>query len=77
MARRADLAVLDYGSPTPLTAENFAWHLAFGMTAASVESVMVNGKFVIRDRRFPFDDQDIYRQARAACERVWSKLRTA
>jgi putative selenium metabolism protein SsnA len=73
----ADLTVLDYGSPTPLTAENLAWHFAFGMTSASVESVMVNGRFVIRDRRFPFDAQNLYERARAASEKLWAKLRTA
>jgi len=70
----ADLTVLDYGSPTPLTAENLAWHLAFGMKSASVESVMVNGKFVIRDRRSALDDQDLYERARAASEKLWAKL---
>lgn len=73
----ADLTVLDYGSPTPITAENLAWHFAFGITSASVESVMVNGKFVIRDRGFPFDSQEFYLQARAACEKLWARLRTA
>jgi putative selenium metabolism protein SsnA len=70
----ADLVVLDYGSPTPLTAENLAWHLAFGMTSASVESVMVNGNFVLRDRLFPFDAQELYLQARAASAKLWAKL---
>jgi putative selenium metabolism protein SsnA len=73
----ADLTVLDYGSPTPLTAENLAWHFAFGLTSGSVESVMVNGRFVIRDRRFPFDAEELYRQARTACEKVWLKMGTA
>lgn len=70
----ADLIVLDYQSPTPLTAENLAWHLAFGMTSASVESVMVNGRFVIRNRRFALDEQDLYERARAASETLWKKL---
>ena len=73
----ADLTVLDYWSPTPITAENLGWHFAFGLTSASVESVMVNGRFVMRDRRFPFDAEDLYLQARAACEKLWSRVRTA
>lgn len=72
----ADLTVLDYNSPTPLTAENLAWHLTFGMTSGSVESVMVNGKFVIRDRQSALDEQDLYERARAATEKLWAKLRT-
>ena len=73
----ADLTVLDYRSPTELTAENLAWHLAFGISSGSVESVMVNGKFVIRDRKFAVDDQDLYERARVAAEKLWAKLRTA
>jgi putative selenium metabolism protein SsnA len=69
----ADLVVLDYQSPTPLTADNLAWHLVFGMNAASVESVMVNGRFVIRDRRHPLDD--VYADSRKASEKLWAKLR--
>src|SRR5581483_8558621 len=32
----ADLVVMDYHQPTPLTAENFAWHFMFGMNSAMV-----------------------------------------
>jgi putative selenium metabolism protein SsnA len=71
----ADLIVLDYRSPTPLTADNLAWHLAFGMSSVSVESVMVEGRFVIRDGRFAIDDQDLYERARAASGKLWAKLR--
>jgi putative selenium metabolism protein SsnA len=72
----ADLTVLDYRSPTILTAENLAWHLVFGMNSASVESVMVNGKFVIRNRQSALDDPDLYERARAASKKLWAKLRT-
>ena len=70
----ADLIVLDYQSPTPVTAGNLAWHLAFGLTSASVRSVMVNGKFIIKDRVSPIDNQDIYGQIRKASERLWARL---
>ena len=69
----ADLIVLDYQSPTPLTAENLAWHFTFGINSASVESVMVNGRFVIRDRLHPLGD--ICAESRKASEKLWSKLR--
>ena len=73
----ADLTVLDYRSPTALTTANLAWHLAFGISSASVESVMVDGKFVIRDRQFGVDDQHLYQQAREATEKLWARLRVA
>lgn len=70
----ADLIVLDYQSPTPLTGDNLAGHLVFGMSSSAVESVMVNGRFVIRDRRSALDD-GLYEEARRASEKLWAKLR--
>ena len=70
----ADLVVLDYQSPTPLTGDNLAWHLMFGMNSNAVESVMVNGRFVIRNRRSALDD-GLYEEARKASEKLWAKLR--
>lgn len=71
----ADLIVLDYQSPTPLTAENLAWHLIFGLNSAMVESVMVNGRFIIKERRSAFDAPHLYEQARQASEKLWAKMR--
>jgi putative selenium metabolism protein SsnA len=70
----ADLIVLAYDSPTPIRAENLAWHFAFGLSAASVESVMVGGRFVIKDRQSPLDEAALYEQARRASEKLWSRL---
>ena len=70
----ADLIVVDYQSPTPLTGDNLEWHLMFGMNSSGVESVMVNGRFVIRDRRSSFED-GLYEEARKASEKLWAKLR--
>lgn len=72
----ADLLVLDYQPPTPLSSENVAWHLAFGMSSASIESVMVNGRFVIKDRLPAFDHEYLAERARAATEKLWKKLQT-
>lgn len=72
----ADLLVLDYQPPTPLTSENLAWHLAFAIGSFSVESVMVNGRFIIKNRLSAFDDEYLVEHARAATEKLWKKLQT-
>ncbi len=72
----ADLVVLDYQSPTPLTGDNLAWHLAFGLSSASVVSVMVNGKFIIKDGRSPLDNEEVYGQIRKASEKLWARLKS-
>jgi putative selenium metabolism protein SsnA len=73
----ADLMVLIYPAPTPITAENFAWHLLFGMNSAAVDRVMVNGKFIIQNRRSTLDEERIYEQSRQASEKLWAKLRAS
>ncbi len=70
----ADLVVMNYHQPTPLTAENFAWHFMFGMNSAMVESVMVTGRFIIRDRRAAYAEAALYERARAAAAKLWKKL---
>lgn len=72
----ADLVVLDYQSPTPVTADNLAWHLAFGLSSASVSSVMVNGRFIIKDRASPVDSEEVYSRIRKASEKLWARLKS-
>jgi putative selenium metabolism protein SsnA len=71
----ADLIVLDYHSPTPVTSGNLAWHLVFGISSAAVASVMVDGRFIIKNRRSVLDEDRIYEEARRASEKLWDRLR--
>jgi cytosine/adenosine deaminase-related metal-dependent hydrolase len=71
----ADLVVLDYQSPTPLTEGNFAWHFIFGMSAAQVSSVMVDGKFLLRDGKYgTIDAVQAAEKARQAAKKLWMKM---
>jgi hypothetical protein len=71
---QADLTICSYDSPTPLVAQNLGGHLAFGMNAASVDSVMVNGQMVYQNRAFPFDVAPIYAQARKVAAQLWRRM---
>lgn len=71
---KADLVISDYEPPTPLTEENLAGHLAFGMGSGSVRSVMVDGKLVMEDRKFPFDTTEIYAAATEEARKVWKRV---
>jgi putative selenium metabolism protein SsnA len=71
----ADLAVLDYAPPTPLDAGNLGGHLLFGIDRSHVESVMVNGRWVVRGRRLvTLDEEAAYARARAAAPRLWERM---
>ncbi len=70
-----DLAILDYGPPTPLTQANLASHLLFGMEARHVSDVIVGGRFVLRDRKFPGIDLASARaRTREAAEALWRRM---
>lgn len=43
----ADLVVLDYPTPTPVTSENLAAHWVFGLSAGQVRDVYVAGELVV------------------------------
>jgi cytosine/adenosine deaminase-related metal-dependent hydrolase len=71
----ADLVVLDYRPPTPLTAENLAGHLLFGLDRSHVRSTMVAGRFVLRDRRITNVDEVVTftRAVRVAAD-LWKRM---
>lgn len=71
---KADLTICDYDAPTPLIANNIAGHIAFGMGASSVHSVMINGAMVYEDRQFAFDSDAIYADARKVAARLWQRM---
>jgi cytosine/adenosine deaminase-related metal-dependent hydrolase len=73
----ADLVVLDYRPPTPLTAGNLAGHLLFGLDRSHVRSTMAAGRFVLRDRRIvSVDEAAVLARARAVAGRLWERMAT-
>jgi putative selenium metabolism protein SsnA len=71
----ADLVVLDYRPPTPLTAHTLAGHLLFGLDRSHVRSTVVAGRFVLRDRRIAtVDETAVLAAARAAAGRLWERM---
>jgi putative selenium metabolism protein SsnA len=71
----ADLAVLEYRSPTPLDGANLAGHFLFGLGAWSVRDVMVQGRWVVRGRRHQLVDEDeLAARAREAARRLWDRM---
>jgi len=74
-AAPADLVVLEYPSPTPLHDGNLAGHLLFGIDRSHVSSVMVEGRWVVRDRKLlTVDAEAALARAREAAPRLWSRM---
>ncbi|OFX15447.1 MAG: hypothetical protein A2V59_04050 [Armatimonadetes bacterium RBG_19FT_COMBO_69_19] len=71
----ADLVVLEYRAPTPLTAANLPGHLMFGLTAAHVRDVMVAGRWIVRDRRHQLvDEEELAARCREAAPALWNRM---
>lgn len=71
----ADIVVLDYDPPTPLSADNLAGHWVFGISAAHVRDVVVDGTVVVRERRLARQVQD-RAYAQAAAQDLWERMET-
>ncbi len=71
----ADVVVLEYEPPTPLTSDNLAWHWMFAFDAGMVRDVMVGGEWVIRNRAFvAVDEEKIRAEAREQARQLWQRM---
>jgi putative selenium metabolism protein SsnA len=71
----ADLTVLSYPSPTPLTGENLPGHWVFGLSSRQVRDVIVAGELVVADRRSTrVDESGIAQEAADEAKRLWARL---
>lgn len=71
----ADLVVIDYESPTPMTADNLRGHFLFGMQSSMVESVMCNGKWIVKDRELlGVDTASIFEKASKSAKKLWNRM---
>ncbi len=71
----ADLAVVDYTAPTPMTFDNFYDHLFFGITESRVDSLYISGNPVMENGVIKtFDEKEVKKEARKVAQRLWKNL---
>jgi putative selenium metabolism protein SsnA len=71
----ADIVLLDYLPPTPMNGGNFPWHLVFGMDGHLVNSTMVAGRWLMRNRQLlTVDEARIHARARELSQALWQRL---
>jgi putative selenium metabolism protein SsnA len=72
---RADLLLVDYYPPTPLNSGNLFGHFLFGIANAPVDSLLVNGRFVLRNKEcVNVNEQEIAEKAQARARRLWERF---
>ncbi len=71
----ADLAVIDYTPHTPMHADNLGGHIMFGIMGRSVDSTMINGKFIMLERKMQtVDEAQVLAECRSQSEDFWKRV---
>lgn len=71
----ADLVVMNYLEPTPMAKDNLLGHYLFGMQSSNVESVMVGGKWVMKNRKIiGIDERKIFEKSQQIAKKLWKKM---
>jgi putative selenium metabolism protein SsnA len=72
---KADLILVDYFPPTPLNRNNLFGHVLFGIANAPVDSLMVNGRFVLRNKKcVTVDERAVAEKAAAQARALWKRF---
>lgn len=71
----ADLILVDYDPPTPLTAGNLPWHILFGIDGTGVDTTIVAGRVLMRHRELlTLDEAAIMARARELAGKLWQRI---
>lgn len=72
---QADLIIVNYHPVTPITTDNFPWHIIFGFRDGMVETTIVNGKLIMYERELVnIDEEKILAEAEKSAQRVWKRF---
>ena len=71
----ADLAIIDYQPPTPLSEANFLGHLIFGLVDATVDTTVCKGEILMRGKQMlSMDEARIAARSRELAPKMWKRL---
>ncbi len=71
----ADVIVLDYDPPTPVTADNIDGHILFGLAGTNVTTTIINGCVLMRDRVLVnLDEPAIRAKSREQSADLWKRV---
>lgn len=71
----ADIIVVDYNPLTNMDKNNSNAHILFGMTGRSVDTTIINGKVIMKDRKLvDIDEEKIYTKSRELSLDLWKRI---
>jgi putative selenium metabolism protein SsnA len=75
VGRPADLAIMDYCPPTPLSNANFLGHLIFGLVDATVDTTVCRGKILMQGKKIiSLDEERIAARSRELAPSMWKRV---
>jgi len=70
----ADLIFVDYHPFTPMTIDNIAWHVIFGINPSMVTTTIVAGKILMKDRKLlTINEEEISSRAKELAPEIWQR----
>jgi cytosine/adenosine deaminase-related metal-dependent hydrolase len=71
----ADVVLVDYQPTTPLTEGNFPWHIIFGVDGTGVDTTIVGGRVLMRNRELlSLDEEEICTKSQELAGKLWKRL---
>ena len=71
----ADVILVDYDPPTPLSIDNFPWHIIFGFDGRKVDTTIASGKVLMRGREIlNLDVERITARSREVAQATWERF---
>ncbi len=71
----ADIILVDYVPTTPLTEGNFPWHIIFGVDGTGVDTTIVGGRVLMRNKQLlTLDEEAICAKSRELAGKLWKRL---
>ena len=69
----ADIILVDYHPPTPMTMGNMPWHMQFGMSSSDVDTTIVGGKVLMMNKTLTDAalEPETLTRSNAAAPAVW------
>jgi putative selenium metabolism protein SsnA len=71
----ADVIIVDYTGPTPVNAGTINSHLLFGVSGRHVDTTIINGRIVMRERELTgIDEAALLAASRERAQKLWQRI---
>ena len=71
----ADIIIVDYSGPTPINASTINSHILFGITGRHVDTTIINGKVIMKDRvLINIDEEALMAKSREQAQKLWERI---